>query len=110
MPLGLRNATATFQRVLEITLSHVRRQVCLVHLDDVIVFSENVDDHGRHLDTLLSLLHDAGITLKLRKCFFFQPRLEYLGLVISPGKLAVSSTHIDEFQNFKLPGSRRELR
>lgn len=110
MPFGLCNAPATFQRALEIILDHVRWQVCLVYLDDVIVFSENVDDHGRHLDTVLSLLHDACITLRLRKCFFFQPRLEYLGHVISPGKLAVSSTHIDEFRNFELLRSRRELR
>lgn len=98
VPCELRNAPAIFHRALSIILSGVRWQVCLVYLDDVFVFSKNVDDHVRHLDTLLSLLRDAGTTLKLRKGFFFRPRVEYLGHLISPGKLAVSNTHIDAFR------------
>lgn len=70
MPVWLHSAPATFQRSLDITLSGIRWQDCLVYLDDVIVFSKDVDDHVRHHDTVLSLLRDAGVPLRLRKCFF----------------------------------------
>ena len=82
MPFGLRGAPSTFQRVLDIILSGVRWQICLVYLDDVIVFSRTHGEHAKRLDTVLSLLRSAGISLKLKKCSFFQPRVHHLGHVI----------------------------
>jgi len=40
MPFGLKNAPATFQRALDIILSGVKWQSCLVYLDDVIIYSK----------------------------------------------------------------------
>ena len=55
MPIGLRGAPATFQRALDIILSRVRWQICLVYLDDVIVFSRTHAEHAKHLDAVLGL-------------------------------------------------------
>ena len=90
MPFGLRNDPATFQRALDIILSGVRWQICVVYLDDVIVFSCTVEQHVKHLDTVLSLLRSAVISLKLKKCAFFQRKVRYLGHVINPSKLQVA--------------------
>ena len=89
MPFGLRNAPSTFQRALDIVLSGVRWRTCLVYLDDVIVFSQNNEEHLQHLDEILGLLSAAGIRLKLSKCFFFRDEVEYLGHRIRPGTLSV---------------------
>lgn len=109
MLIGVCNAAAKFQFALDIILNGVRWQVCRVYMGDVIVFSRNVDDRIRHLDTVLSPLWDAGITLKFCKYFFFQSRVEYFGRVIFPGKLAVSDTYKDAFGSFEFPRSFREL-
>ena len=61
-----------------------------MYLEDVIVFSNNHDDHLYHLAQVLSLLEEAGVKLKLKKCFFFQDEVDYLGHIISPGILLVS--------------------
>ena len=63
MPFGLKNAPATFQRALDIILSGVRWQVCLIYLDDVIVFSKDYASHLRHLDEVLTLLREAATEL-----------------------------------------------
>lgn len=55
MPFELKNALATFQRALNITLSEVRWQIFLVYLDDVIVFSRANDEDIELLDRVLSL-------------------------------------------------------
>ena len=90
MPFGLRNAPATFQRALDIILSGVRWRTCLVYLDDVVVFSKDQESHLEHLDDVLALLEEAGIKLKLKKCFFFKSEIEYLGHVLMPGRLGIS--------------------
>ena len=90
MPFRLRNGPATFQQALDIVLSGVRRQTCLIYLDDVIVFSKDAESHLRHVDEVLRLLRRTGVNLKLRKCSFFQPKVDYLGHFITPDKLSVA--------------------
>jgi Reverse transcriptase (RNA-dependent DNA polymerase) len=65
LPFGLRNAPATFQRSIDIILSGVKWKTCLVYLDDFIVFSKSKKDHLAHVAEALTLLGNAGLSLKL---------------------------------------------
>ena len=71
IPFGLRNAPATFERALDIILSGLHWQTCLIYLDDVIVFSKDTNEHVVHVAEVLTLLRSAGVSLKLKKCEFF---------------------------------------
>jgi hypothetical protein len=62
------------------------------------------------LDKLLSLLRDAGVPLRLDNCHFFRRRVNYLGLVIAPGKLSAQGTKVDTILKAKLPRTKTELR
>ena len=110
LPFGLKGAPATFQRALDIIFSGVRWQICLVYLDDVIVFSRTQDEHAEHLGTVLSLLRSAGISLNLKKCSFFPPKVHYLGHVICPGKLSVAEEAADAFKTFTFPRTLTQVR
>ena len=90
MPFGLKNAPATFQRFVDITLAGLTWKVCLVYLDDIIVYSRSREDHLAHLDEVLHRLYRAGLSLNLKKCHFFRSEVSYLGHVIGPGTLSVS--------------------
>jgi len=68
MPFDLKNALATFHRALDIILSGLKWQICLVYLDDVIIFSANAEQHVKDFDTVLDHLQEAGATLILEKC------------------------------------------
>jgi len=72
LPFGLGNAPATFQRAMDMILAGVKWQICLVYLDDVIVFSSSPEKHLQHLDEVLTRLGKAGVILKAAKCHFFQ--------------------------------------
>jgi Reverse transcriptase (RNA-dependent DNA polymerase) len=74
MPFGLRNAPATFQSFVDITLSGLTWKSCLVYLDDIIVFSKTPAEHTAHLDAVLHRLYRAGLTLNLNKCHLFKVR------------------------------------
>ena len=110
MPFGLRNAPATFQRALDIILSRVRLQTCLIYLDDVIVFSKDAETHLRHVDEVLQLQRRTGVTLKLRKCSFFQPKVGYLGHFVPPGKLSVAVDNSNTFAKAVFPRTFTQLR
>jgi len=94
LPFGLVNAPASCQRALDIILSGLRWQTCLVYLNDLIVFSWTVDDHIRHLREVLLLLGNAGVSLKPSKWHLFQEEVEYLGHVVRPGQLLMNQKNM----------------
>ena len=83
MPFGLCNAGATFQRLMDIVMSGLHFQVCLVYLDDIITFSETLEQHIERLLIVLGRLRSAGLKLKPQKCALFQKSINFLGHVVS---------------------------
>ena len=83
MPFGLVNAPATFQRLMTVVLSALARRVCVVYLDDVLVFGRNIAEHNANLTQVLERLRRAGLRLKPKKCRFALKEVEYLGHVVS---------------------------
>lgn len=56
-----------FQQVLELILTKGKMKTCLVYIDDVIIFSRNLYDDIKHVEEILKILTDAGVTLKFAK-------------------------------------------
>lgn len=71
MPFGFKNTPATFQSALRINLSGVGWQICLLYLDEFIVMVKDSQSHIRQLDEVLALPNKASLSLKLKKCEFF---------------------------------------
>ena len=74
LPFGLCTAPATFQTAMDMILEGVKWHICLVYLDDVIVFSRAPEEHLQHLDGVLTRLGKAEVTLRAAKCHFFKKR------------------------------------
>jgi len=110
MAYGLTNAPATFKRALDIILSGMTWPTCLVYLDDVIVFSDTTENHVRALDEALTRLGRAGVTLKAKKCQFFQTSVEYLGHIISPGEMRVHNKNLEALAKVGHPRKKTQLR
>ena len=110
MLFGLRNAPATFQHALYIIIGGVICQSCLIYLGDFIVFSRTNEEHLRLADEILALLRNAGVTLKQKKCAFFQPRVDCLEHVITPGKLSVATQNTKLFTHATFPKGTTQLR
>jgi len=84
MPFGLTNAPASFQRWINEILSEYLDIFCVACLDDILIFSQNLEDHRRHVRTILRGVEETGLMLKASKCEFHTMETEYLGYVISP--------------------------
>ncbi len=83
MPFGLCNAPSTFQRLMHAVLAGLPWTVCLVYLDDVIIFSRTVEEHFQRLRDVFQRLRDAGLKLKANKCHLFRKSVKYLDHVVS---------------------------
>ena len=110
MPFGLTNAPATFQRTLDIVLSTFKWKTCLVYLDEVIIFSKNMEDHLLHVEQTLKALHAVGVTLKLEKCELFTTTVKYLGHVLRPGTLSIDEIATEALKELQHPRTQTELR
>lgn len=60
----------------------------------MIIFSNNLDDHIKHVDEMLTTLTDDGITLKINKCHFLQIKHEYLGRIVKTDRIEIDKTNV----------------
>jgi hypothetical protein len=83
MPFGLTNAPASFKRFIKEVLHRVLHCFVVVYLDDILIFSENKDEHVEYIKEVLWELQKANIRLKLKKYKFYVQETEFLGHWIS---------------------------
>jgi len=82
IPFGLCNAGSTFQRVMDLALSGLNYNMCLVYLDDIIVYSSSVEEHIERLGLLFEKLRKANLKLKPSKCRLLKTEVSFLGHVV----------------------------
>ncbi|CAM4587848.1 unnamed protein product [Lepidochelys olivacea] len=78
LSFGLRNATATFQRLVDGLLAGLG-DYAVAYLDDVAIFSDSWAEHLEHLQKVLERIREAGLTVKAKKCQIGLNRVTYLG-------------------------------
>ena len=79
-PFGLKHVTQHFQRAMEEILDDCHLFV-VVYVDDVLVFSNDLEQHIEHLRLVISLLSEHNLRLRLSKCHFGCTQLLMLGHV-----------------------------
>jgi len=103
MPFGLTNALASFQRWINEILSEYLDIFCVAYLDDILIFSQNLEDHRRNIRTILRRVEETWLTLKASKCKFHTTETEYLGYFISPKGLRMDEEKIRTIKEWKEP-------
>lgn len=82
----------------------------MLHLDDVIFSSRNVEEHLDNLENVLWLVQNAGMKIKLKKCFFMHGSIHYLGHTVKLQELSVAPKTIDAFQKMTPTATETKLR
>ena len=79
MPFGLKNAPATFQRLMDHVLSGHQGIELFVYMDDIVVYGQSLEEHARKLRALLGRLKEAGLALQPEKCHFLKKKYYLFG-------------------------------
>ncbi len=107
MAFGLRNAPATFQRLMNKVLGGVSK--CKAYLDDIVVYSDTWDEHLLTLKTVFERLQDASLTLNLGKCEFGKATVTYLGKQVGQGQVRPVALKVQAIVDFAVPRTKRDL-
>ena len=101
MPFGLKNAPATFQRILDSAFRGSIGKNCLAYIDDIVVFGETLQQYTDNLQLVLDRIRKLGLKLEPTKCEYLKPQLEYLGHLITKDGVKPNPSKIGTIQNFK---------
>ena len=110
MPFGLANAPSTFERLMEKVLAGLQWQICLVYLDDIIVYSKDVATHLERLDIIFGKLRSAGLKLKPKKCHLLRESVLYLGHVVSGGGVHTDPDKVKAVSEWGAPKDLTDVR
>src|SRR5258707_13514234 len=109
MPFGLSNAPVAFQRFINEVLGDLM-DVCMGgYLDDILVYSDSLEDHRNHIWEVLRRLRKVGLYANLKKCKFHTDTVEYLGFILSPKGLQMDPTKVSAIQDWPEPRKVRDV-
>jgi hypothetical protein len=82
----------------------------IVFIDDILVYSENEEDHAEHLRVVLTQLRDYQLYAKFSKCEFWLKIVPFLGHVLSESGISVDPSKVQEVMDWKAPTTVHEVR
>ena len=109
MQFGLRNALATFQRVMDLVLKDTTN-FAKCYIDDISVYSQAWRDHIDHIGEVLTSLQTAGLTLQLSKCKLGAQSCEFLGHHVSARAISPQTAKLEAIINFHHPLQKKDVR
>ncbi|CAG9132917.1 unnamed protein product [Plutella xylostella] len=109
MPFGLRNAPATFQRLIDRLSVSLEEIKLLAYLDDLILFSPSFQAHLQDLESLFIKMREFNLTVNAKKCRFCCSSIKYLGHYITPKGLKVDPEKTAAIANLPTPTNVKHL-
>ena len=103
MPFGLTNAPSTFQTAMNTLFFDWLDDFVIVYLDDILIYSRTRELHMHHVKLVLERLAQHKWYCKLKKCEFAQTSVEYLGHIISKGKISIDPRKMETVREWKTP-------
>lgn len=107
LPFGLTNGPSTFQRFINDTLMGYLDDFCSAYIDDILIFSDDLDSHHDHVKKVLARLRAAGLQADIKKCEFHVSKTKYLGFIVGTDGIAVDPEKTDVVRRWKEPTTVR---
>lgn len=103
MPFGLTNAPATFQAYINRALGGLVDTICVVYLDDILIYSDSRANHVRHVREVLARLRSFGLYANPGKCKFFTSEVEFLGFLVGKDGIRMDPARVEAISSWPTP-------
>jgi hypothetical protein len=107
MPFRLKNASQSFQRMMDSLFRGL--DFVFIYLDDILVASGSREEHLQHLHAVFGVLQRAGLVINVDKSLFLQESIEFLGHQVNSEGIAPLASQVQAVHEFKRPGTQKEL-
>ena len=94
MSFRLTNASAIFQTYINQTLAELLNVFCIVYLDNILIFSQNENEHQKHVKQIMKKLQKFKLFVKLLKCIFSQISVRFLEFVIDTEEIRMKLNRV----------------
>src|SRR6266540_5131917 len=110
MFFGLTNSPATFQTMMDVIFEDlISEGVVVVYLDDILIFTETLEEHWKVTHRVLELLEKHKLYLRPNKCEFEKTTIEYLRVIISHNSVAMDPVKITGVTEWPTPTNKKEV-
>ena len=109
MPFGLCTAVAAYSRFIAAALNRLGTKDLQAYLDDVLVYSQELNSHVDRLREVFEAHRAAGIKLKPKKTRLFQESCEYLGHQLSASGIGMVDNYIQRILDWPAPKTVKEM-
>jgi len=109
MPFGLTNAPAAFQQFVNLVFADMLDVCVVVYLDNILVYSDNMEDHTKHVWEVLWRLRQHKLYAKPKKCEFHSDSVEYLRYFLSPDSLTMSQDKVKTICDWPKPHKVKDI-
>ena len=110
LPFGLTNAPSTFMNLMQDVLREYLDKFCISFLDDILIYSDTLEEHIKHVNLVLSKLRQHKLQAKLSKCEFVRTSIEFLGYVISADGIGMVENKVKAILDWPAPRTVKQLR
>ena len=90
-------------------LSKYLDKFCIAFLDDVLIYSNTLEEHVQHVRTILKTLLENGLYVSLEKCQFHVQKVSFLGYVITPEGISMEENRVTTITEWPAPKSITEV-
>ena len=109
MPFWLANVPATFQNILNEIFKYMIDLGVVIYLDDILIYSENEDDHIALVKRVLSHLQEHKLAIALEKCEWHKSKVNFLGYIISADGVEMGQEKIKTVLEFDAPETVKDI-
>ncbi|XP_022851304.1 uncharacterized protein LOC111373062 [Olea europaea var. sylvestris] len=109
MPFGLKNAGATYQKLINKVFADLIGKTIEAYVDDMVVKSKQVDDHITDLEEVFSTLRKYNMKLNPTKCAFGVASGKFLGFMITNRGIEANPDKIQALISMEAPKSERDI-
>ena len=110
MFFGLTNSPATFQAFMNhILKKHIDEGHVIVYMDDILIFTDTVEQHKRIVFEVLEILKQNKLYLKPEKCMFESPHVDYLGVIVGNGTIRMDPKKVAAVIDWPVPKRKKDV-